>query len=551
MKPEFWLIYAVGLSSFLMAVIAINAALRQAQGGERGRTAESGSSAEAKMDTEFRKPDWGKAQLALRKEIANWIKGAIARQSAIPFQGGHDEANYTSSWAEYYRLTGDPKPIEFMHSLRDQIVAWPKFYHGFYPEPSMDIEHSFENWTGFMTALVRLDPQDEKALAAIEDVVHHLGNWVPGIPDWYDWKAHRFTSEWLGTRKVRNFPPYDATTYWDARAVELALIYFELKGDRKYLDWAADCGGEWARAMLASKGAGPGWFFPITDREEIKRRYGVYPEDFEPRVKGWLGEIGRLFLHLFGLTKKPEFQQAALKIIEQTQPPAIPKLAYQEATGDLRFKAEIEAAKAASDKEFADQAAALLDEPLPTILLLEGDATYPVRKYAYRTPNGDLKDSQTSTSGLWRAFRLTSEVRFASRTFELAAVHLRLACRTLRDGREHGCNGRFIHGAGGEAVGRLCAAADARAVEYFQPSGARGLSSALAALVWSNKEQPNERRIYLYNDDEKDRVLKIRLGHDQPPIQTAVAEDGRSLMKEGAVEVVARAKQVTVVVVRN
>ncbi len=40
----------------------------------------------------------------------------------------------------------------------------------------------------------------------------------------------------------------------------------------------------------------------------------------------------------------------------------------------------------------------------------------------------------------------------------LAARELHLAATTLRDGREHGCNGRYVHGAGGMAV-RVFAAA--------------------------------------------------------------------------------------------
>ena len=507
--------------------------------------AESGDAPATRLDAAMRDAAWGQAELALRKEIGDWIKSAIRRQTDLPFQGGHDEANYTASWAEYHRLTGDPKPIEFMRALRDQIVAWPKLYHGFYPDADMDIEHSFENWTEFMTDLARVTG-DEKAIAAIEDVVHHLGNWVPGIPEWYNWKTHRFTSEWLGTRKVRNFPPYDATTYWDARAAELALTYFELKGDRKYLDWAADYAGEWARVLLEAKDTGPWCLFPITDREEIKRRYGAYPEDFQTRNKGWLGEMGRLFLHLYRLTKDERFQRAALKIIEQTQPPALSKAAYQEATGDMRFKAELDAASGA-EKDFA----AMLDEPLPTILLLESDTTYPVRKYAYRAANGEIKDCRVSAGGLSQAFRATGDPRFAARAFELAAIELRLANRTLRDGREHGCNGRFVHGAGGAAVSRLCSAADGKEIEYSGPKGALGLPAGVAALIWVGREQPNQRRIYLYNDSAQAQAVTVRFSKDQPPMQSAAGEDGRSLLKNGAASVLLPAKKVTVLVVRN
>jgi hypothetical protein len=526
---------AAGFSVFLIGAIA--------SAGD-----ESGPVSSARLDAALSDPAWAQAELGLRREIGNWVKGAIHRQGVLPFQGGHDEANYTSSWALYHRLTGDAAPIEFMRTLCGQIVAYPKLYHGFYPDANWDIEHSFENWTSFMTALARVT-EDEKALAAIEDVVHHLGNWVPGIPEWYDWKTHRFTSEWLGTREVRNFPPYDATTYWDARAAELALTYFELKGDRKYLDWAADYAGEWARVVLEGKDTGPWCLFPISDREEIKRRYGSYPEDFQTRNKGWLGEMGRLFLHLHRLTKDSRFQQAALKIIEQTSPPALSKAAYQEATADLRFKAELDVGHP-DDKASAEKAAALLDEPLPTIVLLEGDVTYPRRNYAYRTQAGEIKDCKASAGALWSTFRETGDPRLAARAFDLAALELRLANRTLRDGREHGCNGRFVHGAGGAAVARLCSAADANELDYLDSKGVRGLPAGVAALVWASTEQPNAHRIYLYNDNPRELTVTIRPPKDQPPMKTAT-EDGRSVLKDGAAEVKLPAKKVTVIVVGN
>jgi hypothetical protein len=52
-------------------------------------------------------------------------------------------------------------------------------------------------------------PGANQAASNIEDVAHHTGNWVKEVPEWYSWKRHCFVSNWLGTRSVRDYLPYD------------------------------------------------------------------------------------------------------------------------------------------------------------------------------------------------------------------------------------------------------------------------------------------------------------------------------------------------------
>ena len=79
------------------------------------------------------------------------------------------------------------------------------------PNPDIVFIHA----TGFNARAYRamLAPLGERfhvwAIASVEDFAHHLGNWVDGVPDWYDWKTHNFRSTWLGTREIRGFQPYD------------------------------------------------------------------------------------------------------------------------------------------------------------------------------------------------------------------------------------------------------------------------------------------------------------------------------------------------------
>ncbi len=413
---------------------------------------------------------WTEARNTLIEEIDRWIDGAIRRQKDLPFAGGHDECNYTATWPTFSRITGDPEPMEFCRRLRDELLAWPEFYHGFYPDAKWDIEHSVENWTVFMRSLAEADPGDDATLDGIEDVVHHLGNWADGCPDWFDWERRRFVSEYVGTRQVRDEPPWDFSTYWDARASELALAYYDLRGEERYLQFAVAFATGWADHILAQDGLGY-WLMldaDPDDREGFRAAYGEYPEDFHARNIGWIPEVMRHMLHVYSRVGGEELKDAALKIIElgpdaiESRRGARPdvwqwKREYDERTGDLRFADEIDEAEdalLAAAREAAEQ-------PLPEIVMLEGPAPYPQRLYAWRDGAGDLHDLEgPSPEQVMAASLRAGDDGLGVHAMNLAARELHLAATTLRDGREHGCNGRFIHGAGAMAVRVLAAASE-------------------------------------------------------------------------------------------
>ena len=395
---------------------------------------------------------WQEAYNGLAQEIDRWIAGAIRRQEKMPFQGGHDECNYTASWLTFAKITGSERPLAFCTTLRDQLIAWPELHHGFYPEANWDIEHSVENWTVFMTTFANAYPDDDVTMAGIEDVAHHLGNWVDGVPKWFDWDKRRFVSEWVGTRKVRNFPPYDFSTYWDARASELALTMFDLRGDKRYLEFAVAFAGGWADYILAQDGLGYWLQFEAdtSDRDAFKGVYGEFPERFHAFNIGWIWECTAHMLHVHRLAPDPALVEASRKVIEMAPNyrPGIKRL-YQDATGDKRYAADI----AAEENAAMSKARQALGQPLPDIVMLEGLAPYPRRLYARRDEAGKLQEMDGPGPGaLMRAWQQSGEEAFAVAAMNLAARQLHLAATTLRDGREHGCNGRWVHGAGGEAV---------------------------------------------------------------------------------------------------
>jgi hypothetical protein len=410
------------------------------------------------MNQDSRPAAWTEAHNDLADEISRWIAAAIRRNAPIPFQGGHDECNYAAGWPQFSALSGDEEPMQFCRKLRDQLIAWPEFYHGFYPDAKWDIEHSVENWTVFMTRLAEADPGDDVTADCIEHLAHHLGNWAEGAPDWFDWDRRRFVSEWVGTREVRDQPPHDFSTYWDARASELALTMYDLRGDDRYLEFAAAFAGGWADHILAQEGLGY-WLMldaDTGDREGFRQQYGEYPEDFHARNIGWIWECMNHMLHVHERVGGANLARASRKVIELAPGyRAGAKQRYQQATGDTRYGENVKA----EDEQAIAGVQAALDQPLPEIVMLEGLAPYPSRLYAYRDESGGLHELQgPGPREMMAAYALSGDDDLAVRAMQLAARQLHLAAATLRDGREHGCNGRFLHAAGNEA-GEVFAAA--------------------------------------------------------------------------------------------
>lgn len=404
------------------------------------------------MNDVLRSKTWQDARNQLAEEIARWIRDAMRRQEPIPFQGGHDECNYAATWPGFAAIVDDPKPLRFCRTLRDQLIAWPELVHGFYPDAKWDIEHSVENWTVFMTHLAHADPEDQLTVDCLDDVAHHLGNWVDGIPAWFDWGKRRFVSEWVGTREVRDRPPHDFSTYWDARASELALTMLDLRGGERYLEFAVAFAGGWADHILAQPGLGY-WLMldaDTTDVEGFKAEYGAAPDEFHARNVGWIFECMQHMLRVYERAGGENLAEASRKIVELAPSyRAGMKKCYQEATGDMRYAADV----AAEDKTAVVEAQTAAAQPLPEILLLDGLAPYPRRGYACRRSDGSLCElTGPGPLQIMGAWQLTGDEQLGIAAMQLAGRQLHLAATTLRDGREHGCNGRFVHGAGSEAV---------------------------------------------------------------------------------------------------
>ena len=57
-----------------------------------------------------------------------------------------------------------------------------------------EAHHGPEHFDLFLRALWELDPKDAETVRQFDDAAEHIGNWKPGLPDWYDWERGVFVS---------------------------------------------------------------------------------------------------------------------------------------------------------------------------------------------------------------------------------------------------------------------------------------------------------------------------------------------------------------------
>jgi hypothetical protein len=152
-------------------------------------------------------PDWTVLQGRVLAAIDAYVAEEMARPAAYEI-ASHEAGGQCRVWFPHYRVRGSAAMAAHMSAILDARLAWAEahLFHGYVD--CHEVHHEPETFLYFQVPYMHLT-RAPKAVSAVEDFAHHVGNWVAGIPEWYDWQAHGFRSTWLGTRAVRAFPPYD------------------------------------------------------------------------------------------------------------------------------------------------------------------------------------------------------------------------------------------------------------------------------------------------------------------------------------------------------
>ena len=100
---------------------------------------------------------------------------------------------------------------------------------------------------------ISLFPEDEKAKLLIINAADFIGNWNDRQVNWFNYKKEIFNSWYLGSSGYENDKVYSFNTADHIRFIHLAILAWEISGERKYLDWSFIYGKMFAKRILNSK----------------------------------------------------------------------------------------------------------------------------------------------------------------------------------------------------------------------------------------------------------------------------------------------------------
>lgn len=188
---------------------------------------------------------WAILQQGFLEMVSDYVEKELTKSLAQEI--GHHEAG--GQWRigfPHQALYDDPRISEYMNGVMNARKEYNEanLYHGF-PD-SAEVHHQIETFIYFQIPLFHWElAGSELALEAIEDLAHHMGNWEEGVPDWYDWDKHLFVSSWLGTREVRDYPPYDYQEANHFRWIDAVMAAYLGTGKERYLDLIVDYSNRW------------------------------------------------------------------------------------------------------------------------------------------------------------------------------------------------------------------------------------------------------------------------------------------------------------------
>ena len=393
-----------------------------------------------------------------------WVNRCIVEYADQPPSEGHDQLTYTTPWATLIRHRGSPDALAFMKQQRDRVrehfQSTGRWRHGYWAK--QEAHHGTEHFELFLGTLLRLDPKDAQTLSQLEDAAEHFGNWVDGIPEFFDWDAGLFQSMHLGTEHVGDDPASAVNVPDHFRLINIALLLGQATEKRRYLDLAAAHLDRWGQAILRSDelpvGLRPGGVaveWPSDEADAYGSFAGaagiVEAERITPvdRAENYLASNAiEALLASWGLSGNHVHRRAAERLLDvligEAGDPDAGAVSgvvrrYRNVTGDGRYDAAITAA--------ADEA--MQDRPIDELVLLpdrtlgRGGGGVGKRR-DMPTWRQDGRPRSVSPILLGLAGEIRNDAALAAHAVELAHAHFRLAAEAFPSGRHHGCCARSV-----------------------------------------------------------------------------------------------------------
>ena len=230
-------------------------------------------------DDVLREADRPAGWVKLQRAFLSMVDDYVNKELLKPADGYIEKHEAGGQWRIgfwHYAARGDERIVQRMAQVMAARRKFTdgKYYHGF-PD-CQETHHEIETFIYFQDALSYLKVDGSAAaLDSLEDVAHHVGNWISEAPAWYDWERHGFVSTWLGTRSVRNFPPYDyqEANHW--RHMGNVMAAYIGTGKERYLDVITDYARTWCTHIERLAAAGE----PV--------RCSILPENVHTAAEGY------------------------------------------------------------------------------------------------------------------------------------------------------------------------------------------------------------------------------------------------------------------------
>jgi len=472
-------------------------------------------------------PEWARAEQACLEQMNAWVREAMERQDRIPWIGGTDESTFMLPWIPHYFLTGDEAMRAFMFKMRDRWYAWTRknFHHGFFKAEAEEHHHT-EDYKRFLARLWYMDPLDELNVRLIDHFAEHLGNWVRGVPEWYDWEKHRFRSRYIGTLHVNNDPQFNYNSPGFFRYVIVLIQAYLATGKGHYLDLCLDYADRWCDLLEATP-EGKGLPMKVDADWNVIEMSASGDETGRGLKVGatWMsGGFTSTLVDLFLLAGRQRYALHAKRMLRfycddrRADAPMSAMLCghvghYRLVTGDDSF-----------DKDILEGAQAAVRAPLPTTVQIAGLPPHGRLAWQAADAGPDARVGE-GAANLAAAYQVSGDVKFIARSFQIAARCMKLARAIGDDSRFHGCaNGSTLGIALRDVATSLYPATLGlvgvcqRGVSHHKvlatyrgPDGSLGLPGDVAALFRFGRS--NERVVRLVNLGEASTAVRV-VAHD-------------------------------------
>jgi hypothetical protein len=395
-----------------------------------------------------------------------WLKQTVRLDPPGAQGGGEDEANYALAWFPHYLVTGSELARAHFESLLDLLEGWVQrdCFHGY--ELEAEAHHGTEPFLLFLPRFLGLFPDHERARSILADAAEHIGNWVEGIPAWFDWERNRFFGYEIGTRTVVRGGEQACELAEHFRFIHIALAAHRVLDDERYADWALTYGRRRAQMIVdVPDGPLPVMWGPEGQPlwEHDLNRAQVRMSAQSHRVAGdptagleVLLASGAIYAlgDLYGSSGDPVFKEAARRIVEPLipwlhDPYADPGAAaigyYRQAFADTSFDAEIVSMAQRMPGPDGGELAMFIPEAVRRELPGIGKRADMVLWGSMGSQmHGVTPTREPSSAALALAYHVTGDIGFAARGLDQAARKLKIARRGLRGGREHSDMGSAI-----------------------------------------------------------------------------------------------------------